>query len=47
LKAAETNTTHKLYKMEALRKATNGFSDANKIGKGGFGVVYRVIKQFI
>jgi len=32
-----------LYKLEELAAATSNFSDANKLGEGGFGAVYRVI----
>jgi len=29
--------------MDELASATNNFSDANKLGEGGFGPVYKVI----
>ena len=32
-----------LYDLSVLRAATNNFSDANKLGEGGFGPVYVVI----
>ena len=32
-----------IYTYRELRIATEGFSNANKIGQGGFGVVYKVI----
>jgi hypothetical protein len=32
----------KVFSYNELRKATQGFSDANKIGEGGFGSVFRV-----
>lgn len=31
-----------LFEVEVLAAATNNFSDANKLGKGGFGPVYKV-----
>ena len=31
-----------LFDLKTLRAATNNFSDANKIGEGGFGAVYKV-----
>jgi len=30
------------FNFETLRVATSNFSEANKLGRGGFGVVYRV-----
>jgi len=32
----------KLYSYKELRNATDDFSQANKIGEGGFGSVYKV-----
>ena len=29
-----------------IRAATDNFSDENKLGRGGFGEVYRVVKQY-
>ena len=34
------------YNFSTIRAATNNFSDANKIGKGGFGIVYKVGKHY-
>lgn len=31
-----------LFKFDELMNATNSFSEANKLGKGGFGTVYMV-----
>jgi hypothetical protein len=31
-----------LFNFETLRVATSNFSEANKLGHGGFGVVYQV-----
>lgn len=31
-----------LFKLEVIREITNGFSDSNKLGQGGFGPVYKV-----
>jgi hypothetical protein len=31
------------FNMDELASATNNFSDANKLGEGGFGPVYKVI----
>ena len=33
-----------LFKYEELANATDNFSEANKLGKGGFGPVYKVLK---
>lgn len=30
------------YDLDTIRTATNNFSEANKLGQGGFGVVYKV-----
>jgi hypothetical protein len=30
------------FNFDTIRVATNDFSDSNKLGQGGFGVVYRV-----
>ncbi|KAI8001219.1 Cysteine-rich receptor-like protein kinase 25 [Camellia lanceoleosa] len=35
------------YDFDTISVATNNFSDANKLGQGGFGVVYRVIEHSI
>lgn len=32
-----------LFKFERLVAATENFSESNKLGRGGFGTVYRVI----
>lgn len=36
-----------LYDLQTLQLATNFFSDANQLGRGGFGPVYKVILSFI
>ena len=33
------------FHLERIVIATDGFSDANKIGEGGFGFVYKVISS--
>ena len=45
-----SNNNHKnkdlellLFTIDTLASATNNFSDANKLGEGGFGPVYKVI----
>ncbi|KAK9090858.1 hypothetical protein Sjap_024035 [Stephania japonica] len=36
------------FALDTIRKATNDFADANKLGRDGFGVVYKVkIKKLI
>lgn len=34
------------FDFETIRVATENFSDANKLGQGGFGVVYKVGRHF-
>lgn len=34
-----------LMKFEVVALATNNFSSANKLGRGGFGTVYKVKKK--
>ena len=34
-----------IFGLATLKVATNNFSDENKLGKGGFGVVYKVLDQ--
>jgi len=33
-----------LFDLPTISTATNGFSENNKIGEGGFGTVYKVIQ---
>ena len=43
----EISSTESLhFDFPTIRVATDNFSDANKLGQGGFGVVYKVIWQF-
>jgi len=35
-----------LFEFQVLAVATNNFSITNKLGQGGFGAVYKVLKQF-
>lgn len=35
-----------LFDLSTLRTATNNFSDANKLGEGGFGPVYKVMEYY-
>ncbi|CAA3016576.1 receptor kinase At4g00960 [Olea europaea subsp. europaea] len=40
----KSNTVESLhYDFGTIRAATNSFSDANKLGQGGFGIVYKVL----
>ena len=34
------------YDFEIIKSATDDFSEANKLGQGGFGVVYKVTKSY-
>ena len=36
-----------IFKYSTLEKATGSFAEANKLGRGGFGTVYKVILPFI
>jgi hypothetical protein len=36
------NAEYQVYNFTTLKNATENFSDANKLGKGGFGPVYNV-----
>lgn len=35
------------FNLNSMRVATENFSDANKLGQGGFGIVYKVKKNHI
>lgn len=35
------------YSFGILKEATDDFSESNKLGQGGFGLVYKVSKQYI
>lgn len=37
-----TSAESKLFDLSSLREATDHFSDANMLGEGGFGPVYKV-----
>lgn len=37
------NTELPIHDLQIVMEATANFSDANKLGQGGFGVVYKVI----
>ena len=34
------------YHLETIRAATGGFCPENEIGRGGFGIVYKVIMLY-
>lgn len=34
------------FKYSTLEKATRSFDEANKLGQGGFGTVYKVVRQY-
>jgi hypothetical protein len=38
----EKNSEFLVFDLEQLIEATNNFSEENKLGQGGFGVVYKV-----
>jgi len=42
--AESTNVEPLQFDLVIIKAATNNFSDENKIGKGGFGEVYKVGK---
>ena len=35
------------FTLRQLKAATNNFDSANKIGEGGFGIVYKVLCQIV
>lgn len=37
----QTDKRYRRYTMEEIEKATNGFSESQKIGEGGYGTVYK------
>lgn len=39
----QDNESFRVYSYNELKSATNGFSGANKVGEGGFGIVYKVL----
>lgn len=39
----EGNSGFSLYEFSQMKGATNGFSIDNKLGQGGFGIVYKVL----
>ena len=39
----ESDSRFSLFRFSKIRSATNNFSDKNKLGEGGFGIVYKVI----
>ena len=41
-----TNAESLQFDFGTIRAATDNFSDANKLGRGGFGEVYRVVKHY-
>lgn len=42
-----TSTDSLLINLSILKSATRNFSDANKLGQGGFGPVYKVLNDYI
>ena len=42
-----TNTHQLQYDLNTIEAATDKFSDENKLGEGGFGVVYKVWVLYI
>ena len=43
----ESNSDFMLFDFTQIKEATSNFSEANKLGEGGFGSVYKVIIFYI
>lgn len=41
----DTDEGSSQFDFDTIKTATDGFSEANKLGEGGFGVVYKVSDQ--
>uniref|UniRef100_A0A453PZV2 non-specific serine/threonine protein kinase n=4 Tax=Aegilops tauschii TaxID=37682 RepID=A0A453PZV2_AEGTS len=43
----ESDSRFSLFRFSKIRSATNNFSDKNKLGEGGFGIVYKGFREFM